>query len=83
MAGDTFLFFMGRKFGHRVFMLPGFRRIFTPQRILMAEQKVLSNSKFICFTARFLPDFDLRFFDGGNSGCAPPSSFFCSMDSRL
>ncbi|MCB0385252.1 MAG: DedA family protein [Bdellovibrionales bacterium] len=55
MIGDTILFVAGRKFGRRVFTLPLFRRVFTPERIALAEKKVLRNSKFICFTARFLP----------------------------
>lgn len=55
LAGDSFLFFLGRKFGHHVFTLPGFRKIFTEELIRKAEHRVASNSKFICFTARFLP----------------------------
>lgn len=55
LLGDAILFNLGRKFGRRVFHLPGFRRIFTPERVALAEQKVLNNSQFICFTARFLP----------------------------
>lgn len=55
MAGDAFLFTMGRIYGRRVFQLPVFRTIFTPSRIAMAEEKILANSQFICFTARFLP----------------------------
>ena len=55
LAGDCILFFIGRRFGYRVFQLPIFKSIFTEKRILLARQKVLTNSKFICFTARFLP----------------------------
>jgi membrane protein DedA with SNARE-associated domain len=55
LAGDCILFFVGRKFGARVFLLPFFRTIFTESRIAIARRRVLSNSKFICFTARFLP----------------------------
>ncbi len=55
LASDSILFFLGRAFGYRVFRLPVFRSIFTEARIQIARQKVLSNSKFICFTARFLP----------------------------
>lgn len=55
LVGDAILFFAGRHYGRAVFELPGFRRVFTPERILLAERKVLSNSRFICFTARFLP----------------------------
>lgn len=55
LLGDAILFFMGRKYGYKVFTLPGFRRIFTEARIAMARQRILQNSKFICFMARFLP----------------------------
>lgn len=55
LAGDSVMYFLGRKFGRRIFGLRGFRSIFTPARIAMAEKKVLENSRFICFSARFLP----------------------------
>jgi membrane protein DedA with SNARE-associated domain len=55
LLGDCILFFLGRRYGYRVFQLPVFRKIFTEKRIQLARQKVLVNSKFICFTARFLP----------------------------
>ncbi|MCH2534639.1 MAG: DedA family protein [Bdellovibrionales bacterium] len=55
LAGDSFLFFLGRKFGRRAYQLPIIRKILTPERALMAETKIQNNSQFICFTARFLP----------------------------
>jgi membrane protein DedA with SNARE-associated domain len=55
LIGDAFMYFLGYKFGHKVFALPMFRKVFTPKRIRQAEEKILSNSKFICFIARFLP----------------------------
>ena len=55
MVGDSFMFFVGKKFGYKVFKLPGFRRVFNEERIRMAEEKIINNSKFICFIARFLP----------------------------
>ena len=55
MIGDAFLFFMGRRYGKKVFGLPGLRRIFTPERVIAAEQRIRSNGPFICFIARFLP----------------------------
>ncbi len=55
LAGDVMLFFFGRVFGYRVFKLPIFRSVFTESRIQIARQKVLRNSRFICFTTRFLP----------------------------
>lgn len=55
MAGDAFMFYLGRIYGRHAFELPIIRSILTPRRVAMAERKVLRNSKFICFTARFLP----------------------------
>lgn len=55
LSGDLILFTLGRKFGKRVFSLPGLRKIFTPPRILAAERRIRGNGPFICFIARFLP----------------------------
>ncbi|RME16662.1 MAG: DedA family protein [Bdellovibrio sp.] len=55
LMGDSILFFLGRKLGYRAFKLPVFRKIFTEKRIQKSREKILNNSKFICFTARFLP----------------------------
>jgi membrane protein DedA with SNARE-associated domain len=55
MAGDAFLYTVGRVYGRRAFALPLIRVIMTPRRIALAERKLMRNSKFICFTARFLP----------------------------
>lgn len=55
IVGDAFMFTLGRVYGRRAFKLPIIRSIMTPKRIAMAERKVIRNSKFICFTARFLP----------------------------
>lgn len=55
LMGDAFLYTIGRMYGRRAFQLPIIRTIMTPRRIAMAERKMLRNSHFICFTARFLP----------------------------
>jgi membrane protein DedA with SNARE-associated domain len=55
LAGDAFLYTVGRIYGRRAFNLPIIRTIMTPRRITLAERKILRNSHFICFTARFLP----------------------------
>ncbi len=55
LLGDGVLFFLGRFLGERVFQLPGLRFVFTPKRVQKARVRVLRNSKFICFVARFLP----------------------------
>lgn len=55
LVGDAFMFTLGRVYGRRAFKLPIIRTIMTPKRIALAERKVVRNSKFICFTARFLP----------------------------
>lgn len=55
MAGDAFLYTVGRIYGRRAFNFPVIRTIMTPKRIALAERKIRRNSHFICFTARFLP----------------------------
>lgn len=55
LAGDAFLYTMGRTYGRRAFDLPFIRSVMTPRRIALAERKIIRNSYFICFTARFLP----------------------------
>jgi membrane protein DedA with SNARE-associated domain len=55
MAGDAFLYTVGRVYGRKAFRLPLIRAIMTPRRIALAERKIVRNSHFICFTARFLP----------------------------
>ena len=55
LAGDAFLFTMGRTYGRRAFELPFIRQVMTPRRVARAERKIMRNSHFICFTARFLP----------------------------
>lgn len=55
LAGDAFLFFVGRKYGPKVFTWPGFRKIFTPARISSARIRIHKDAKLICFIARFLP----------------------------
>ncbi|NJM10060.1 MAG: DedA family protein [Bdellovibrionaceae bacterium] len=55
LVGDAFLYTLGRLYGRKAFNLPLIRAIMTPRRIAMAERKIIRNSHFICFTARFLP----------------------------
>ncbi len=55
LAGDMLLFFAGRKYGHKVFRIWPFSKMMTPQRVLIAEQKIQKNAKMICFAARFMP----------------------------
>jgi membrane protein DedA with SNARE-associated domain len=76
LAGDTFLFVMGRRFGAKIFGLPGFRRIFTPDRIAKAEDRVRRNGHFICFIARFLPGLRSPIFALAGAMGVKPSVFF-------
>lgn len=55
LMGDAFLYTLGRVYGRKAFQLPIIRSIMTPRRIALAERKIIRNSHFICFTARFLP----------------------------
>ncbi len=55
ILGDAFLYTVGRIYGRKAFSLPLIRAVMTPRRIALAERKIIRNSHFICFTARFLP----------------------------
>lgn len=55
LVGDTFMYLIGRNFGRKVFGWPLFRRMFTPGRIKLAEEKINNNARIICFTSRFAP----------------------------
>lgn len=72
MAGDAFMFYLGRLYGRRAFNLPIIRSVMTEKRVEKAERKVLRNSKFICFTARFLPGLrSAIFLTSGTMGVRP------------
>ena len=79
MMGDAILFYMGRKFGKRVFSMPGLRQLFTPSRIEMAEARIRRNGPFICFVARFLPGLRSPIFAMAGALGVKPSTFF-SLD---
>ncbi|MBT4760465.1 MAG: DedA family protein [Bdellovibrionaceae bacterium] len=55
LLGDTILFYIGRRLGHKAFELPLIRKFMTEDRIEKSKIRIQENSKFICFTARFLP----------------------------
>ena len=55
LSGDAVLFFLGRRYGLDVYRLPVIRRVFTEDRLAMAQARVRENERFICFVARFLP----------------------------
>ncbi|MBU2509729.1 DedA family protein [bacterium] len=55
LIGDTFIYWIGRKFGLKVLSWPVFRKVFTPKRIKKAEEKIRGKARIICFTARFAP----------------------------
>lgn len=76
MLGDALLFFMGRRFGKRVFALPGLRSFFTEQRIAKAEAKIRHNGPFICFIARFLPGLRSPIFAMSGALGVKPMTFF-------
>jgi membrane protein DedA with SNARE-associated domain len=55
LIGDSFMYWIGRRYGRRVLSWPVFRRMFTPERMLLAESKIQQNARIICFTSRFAP----------------------------
>lgn len=54
LAGDFFLFSMGRLYGDRITQAPGLKYFITPERLAKAREKLKHNSYWVCFTARFL-----------------------------
>ena len=76
LFGDAFLFFMGRRYGKRIFALPGFRRIFTEERTRAAESRIRKNGPFICFIARFLPGLRSPVFAMAGALGVKPLTFF-------
>lgn len=55
LLGDCILFFIGRRFGYRVFQLSLFKKLFSEKQLQIARLRIQNNSKLICFSARFLP----------------------------
>ena len=76
LAGDAFMFFLGRVYGKKAFKFPVIRNILTPERIQLAERKIRGNSKFICFTARFLPGLRSPLFLTAGAMGVSPLTFF-------
>ncbi|HOA72843.1 MAG TPA: DedA family protein [Phycisphaerae bacterium] len=55
LAGDIFLFTMGRRFGHRIVEHRFFRRLVNPGRLLTAEELFARHGVKLIFIGRFLP----------------------------
>ena len=72
LAGDTIVFYVGRRYGHRVFGWPIIRTIATTQRVERAKKHILKNARFICFIARFFPGLrSVVFLTSGTMGIRP------------
>lgn len=76
LVGDAFMFFLGKKFGRRVFLLPGLSTFFNADRIAAAELRVKRNGPFICFVARFLPGLRSPVFATAGAMGVRPLTFF-------
>jgi membrane protein DedA with SNARE-associated domain len=57
MSGDSFLYFIGYKFGKKVFSLPVLKNLFTVDRLAKASLLLQKKGKFLVFAIRFLPGF--------------------------
>lgn len=55
LAGDSVIFFAGRRFGHRVADFRPLRRIITPEKLELVEKKVRTRGNVVVMFARFLP----------------------------
>lgn len=55
MLGDSVMFFLGHRFGEKVFEIGFFRKMVTPKRYETAQRKFDKYGNWILFIARFLP----------------------------
>ncbi len=55
MGGDSIIYFMGRRYGHRVQRLRMLRRYLTPARLARAEMSFHAHGGKTLFLARFMP----------------------------
>jgi membrane protein DedA with SNARE-associated domain len=55
LMSDSTLYFLGRRLGPRVFLLPLFRTVLTKSRVKWAESRIRRNGPLVCFIGRFLP----------------------------
>ncbi len=55
LAGDSVIFYAGRRFGHRVADFPPLRRIVTPEKLELVEKKVRHRGNVVVMFARVLP----------------------------
>lgn len=55
LAGDSVIFFAGRRFGHRVADFRPLRRVITPAKLELVEKKIRTRGNVVVCFARFLP----------------------------
>lgn len=55
LAGDSVIFWAGRRYGHRVADFRPLRRIITPEKLELVEKKVRHRGNVVVMFARFLP----------------------------
>jgi membrane protein DedA with SNARE-associated domain len=55
LAGDSVIFFAGRRFGARVADFRPLRRVITPEKLQTVERKIRTRGNVVVVFARFLP----------------------------
>ncbi|WP_242333897.1 MULTISPECIES: DedA family protein [Anaeromyxobacter] len=55
LAGDSVIFFAGRRFGARIADFRPLRRLITPEKLQLVERKVRTRGNVVVMFARFLP----------------------------
>ncbi|HZZ83679.1 MAG TPA: DedA family protein [Anaeromyxobacteraceae bacterium] len=55
VAGDSVIYWMGRRLGSRVAEIPGLRRLVTPQKLEEVEKLMRRRGKVVVVIARYLP----------------------------
>ncbi|BDG07267.1 DedA family protein [Anaeromyxobacter paludicola] len=55
VAGDSVIYWMGRRLGSRVAEIPGLRRLVTPEKLEQVEKLMRRRGKVVVVIARYLP----------------------------
>lgn len=69
MIGDSFVFWMGARYGQRLLTIPFFRKLLHPERFARVQESFHKHGQKILFAARFMPGLRTpTFFSAGMMG---------------
>jgi membrane protein DedA with SNARE-associated domain len=76
MAGDSCVFLIGSRYGHRVTRLPFVQRVLPPERLKRVAEKLHRQGPKVIFAARFLPGLRTPIFFSAGTLHLPFRTFF-------